>query len=106
MRRRYLTNHIVNDLKEKMVLIAGPRQVGKTTLAESIGKDYFSPYSCLNWDYQPDRKKIINFELPAEKKLIIFDELHKYKNWKNYIKGIFDKYKNMFTILVTGSAKL
>lgn len=106
MKKRYLTNYIVKDLKEKIVLIAGPRQVGKTTLAQLIGKDYFNPYYYLNWDYQPDRKKIINFELPAEKKLIIFDELHKYKNWKNYIKGIFDKYKTMFSILVTGSAKL
>src|SRR3990167_6712116 len=63
MRDRYLSSHIVRDIKEKMVFVSGPRQVGKPTL-------------------------------------------HKYKNWKNYIKGIFDKHKNDFYILLTGSARL
>lgn len=106
MKKRYLTDKIVSDLKEKMVLIAGPRQVGKTTLGKSIGQHYLSPSTYLNWDYQPDRKNIINHEFPADSKLLIFDELHKYKQWKNYIKGIFDKYKEIFHILVTGSARL
>jgi predicted AAA+ superfamily ATPase len=33
-------------------------------------------------------------------------KLHKYKNWKSYIKGIFDKYKDYFSLMVTGSAKM
>jgi hypothetical protein len=106
MKDRYLTKYIVKDLKEKMVFIAGPRQVGKTYLSQYLGKKYFQPYSYLNWDYQPDRKKIISFQLPSDTKLLIFDELHKYKNWKNYIKGIFDKHKADFKILLTGSARL
>jgi predicted AAA+ superfamily ATPase len=32
--RRYLEDQIGEDLAEKMVLLAGPRQVGKTTLLE------------------------------------------------------------------------
>lgn len=87
MINRYLSTNIVQDLKEKMVLVDGPRQVGKTTLAKQIGKNFFSNFSYFNWDYQPDRKKIINFELPAENKLIIYDELHKYKKWPNFIFG-------------------
>jgi len=106
MKKRYLTEKIVADLAEKMVFISGPRQVGKTTLAQYLGKKYFSPFAYFNWDYQPDRKKIINLQLPGEAKLLIFDELHKWKKWKNYIKGIFDKHKTQFKILVTGSAKL
>ena len=106
MIKRYLTELIARDLKDKIVLVSGPRQVGKTTLAQIIGKEYFKSFSYINWDYQPDRKKIINFELPAEAGLIIFDELHKYKNWKSYIKGIFDKYKGYFSLMVTGSAKM
>lgn len=89
-----------------MVFISGPRQVGKTTLAKYIGSNLFKRYSYFNWDYQPDRKKIINYELPSDTKLLIFDELHKYKSWKNYIKGVFDKYKNDYSILLTGSARL
>lgn len=106
MKDRYLTQYLVKDLREKMVFVAGPRQVGKTSLAQYLGKNYFHSYSYLNWDYQPDRKKIINFQLPSDTKLLIFDELHKYKNWKNYIKGIYDKHKTDFKILLTGSARL
>lgn len=31
MKHRYLTENITKDLKDKMVFIGGPRQVGKTT---------------------------------------------------------------------------
>lgn len=106
MKDRYLTEHIAHDLKEKMVFVGGPRQIGKTTLANYIGKKYFSNQSYFNWDYQPDRREILNYHLPAEGELLIFDELHKYRHWKNYVKGIYDKYKLKFKILVTGSAKL
>ncbi|EKE14187.1 MAG: hypothetical protein ACD_12C00636G0002 [uncultured bacterium] len=106
MRNRYLASHIVKDIKEKMVFVSGPRQVGKTTLAKYLGLNFYKTYSYLNWDYQPDRKMIINSTLPSNAIFLIFDELHKYKNWKNYIKGIFDKHKNNFSILLTGSARL
>ena len=33
---RYLAAAVVADLKEKMVFLGGPRQVGKTTLALSL----------------------------------------------------------------------
>jgi len=104
MKNRYISDNIINDLKEKMVFVAGPRQVGKTTLAKYLGQNAFSSFSYLSWDYQPDRKKIIRFQLPTETELLIFDELHKYKKWRNYIKGIFDKHKNDYSILLTGSA--
>ena len=38
--------------------------------------------------------------------LIIFDELHKMKQWKRWLKGIFDTEGVTPQILVTGSAKL
>ena len=44
--------------------------------------------------------------MPGGKDLLIFDEIHKYRNWKNYLKGEYDKYKDKFKILVTGSARL
>jgi len=105
--KRYLERHILEDLKDKMVFISGPRQVGKTTLSLQIGDDSFpGSYTCLNWDNRQDRKAILADTLPADKKLLIFDEIHKYKKWKNYLKGEFDKYKEKFKILVTGSARL
>ncbi|MBI5306207.1 ATP-binding protein [Candidatus Wolfebacteria bacterium] len=105
IKKRYLQPYIVSDLKEKMVFIGGPRQVGKTTMAQSIGKnDYIRPIY-LNWDFRDDRKKIIDEKFESEADLIIFDEIHKYKTWRNYLKGEFDKNKDKFKILVTGSAR-
>lgn len=99
-----------------MLFLVGPRQVGKTTTAQLYQKQ-FSQSLYLNWDVISDRQKILsgqNFiedifsvsELRATKPLIIFDEIHKFKNWKNYLKGFYDLYKNHFNILVTGSARL
>ena len=107
MLKRYLENHIFEDLKDRMIFISGPRQVGKTTLAKQIGEDFFSQkYEYLNWDNRDDKKIILNGTFPAEKELFVFDEIHKYRNWKNYLKGEHDKYKEKFHILVTGSARL
>ena len=40
-------------------------------------------------------------------KLVVFDELHKYADWKNFIKGFFDKYNELgWEIIVTGSSSL
>lgn len=103
---RYLEKPIVSDLKEKMVFIGGPRQVGKTTMAKQIGLKYFKNPQYLNWDNREDRKIIMSESFQANADLLIFDELHKFKNWKNYLKGIFDKYRERYSILLTGSARL
>jgi len=105
-KERYLTNAVVDDLKQKMVFIGGARQIGKTTLAKEIIAKNFTDSTYFNWDYQPDRKKVIANELPGESGLLIFDEIHKYKKWKNLVKGIYDTHKDKFNILVTGSARL
>ncbi len=105
-KERYLHQAIVGDLKHKMVFLGGPRQVGKTTLARFIGAKEYHNHSYLNWDNRDDRKMIINGRLPTESNLVIFDELHKYKQWKSYIKGIFDTRGARLHILVTGSARL
>lgn len=107
MIKRYAQEDILADLKDKMVFISGPRQVGKTTLAQQLGENFFSgSYAYFNWDNRQDRKAILNATFPGDKKLFIFDEIHKYRNWKNYLKGEYDKYKHRFNILVTGSARL
>jgi predicted AAA+ superfamily ATPase len=106
MKRRYLTQHILEDLKEKMVFVGGARQVGKTWLAKYIAENHFSAYDYLNWDYRNDRKNIIESRFKGDAEIILFDEIHKYKDWKNYLKGVYDKHKDDFRILVTGSARL
>ena len=101
-RRRYLASQVVRDLRRKMVFVAGPRQVGKTTLAKSLpgaGPGY------LSWDLPHDRERILRGELPAAR-LLVFDELHKYRGWRGFLKGVFDGRAAGQQILVTGSARL
>jgi len=89
-----------------MVFIGGARQVGKTSLAQYVAENYFQSHDYLNWDYREDRKKIIESRFKGDAEVVLFDEIHKYKDWKNYLKGQFDKHKDDFKILVTGSARL
>ncbi|MCD6539973.1 MAG: ATP-binding protein [Candidatus Omnitrophica bacterium] len=107
MLKRYLEPYIKKDLEERMVFIGGARRVGKTTLSQQIGNLYYPDNFCyFNWDWRVDRKAIINEEFPADKKLFIFDEIHKYRRWKNFLKGFYDKNKKKIKILVTGSSRL
>ena len=107
MIERYLEKIILEDLKDRMIFISGPRQIGKTTIAKQIGDKFFKDkYTYLNWDSKEDRTAILNGVSPAGQNLVIFDEIHKYRKWKNYLKGEYDKYKDSFSIIVTGSARL
>ena len=36
----------------------------------------------------------------------MFDELHKFKDWKNYLKGIYDQHSDNYRFLVSGSGRL
>ena len=45
-------------------------------------------------------------ELSEEKPILIFDEIHKFGKWKNFLKGFFDLYEKKTKIIVTGSARL
>ncbi len=99
---RYLKKAISNDLNKKIILITGPRQVGKTTLSKDLVKD--GEY--LNYDNVADRKKIHKSDLNFDNTNYILDELHKMKNWKRWLKGHFDTRKKKNVILVTGSAKI
>ncbi len=115
---RYLETYLSqnkNDF-EKMIFIAGPRQIGKTTLLENLAKVHKgSSVHYLNWDNLKSQAPIRDIqytyfeELRAnakQKPYIIFDELHKYPKWKSFLKGFFDTFKNDFFIAVTGSAKM
>lgn len=99
---RYLKKQIVADLKRKMVFLGGPRQVGKTTLAKTLLR---SDAAYFNWDFGEHRQKILKMEFPRQP-LLVLDELHKYRKWRNYLKGLYDVKKDQYRILVTGSARL
>ena len=100
--------------KEKqMIFLSGPRQVGKTTLAKEIAKG-FKNNIYFNWDILGHKKLLIkepaffeNINRQDESMpLVILDEIHKYKRWKNYLKGIYDQFSEDYKFLVSGSGRL
>jgi len=100
--RRYLEESIKQDLKEKIVILSGPRQVGKTTLSKQL----IPAFVYLNFDSSSDRNILRKQEWDRDAQLVIFDELHKMKNWKSWIKGIYDTEGIPPSLLVTGSARI
>lgn len=85
-----------------MVFLGGPRQVGKTTLAKQL---VGSQPGYLNWDVPQDREHILRGFFPAAP-LLALDEIHKYRDWRALVKGLFDGRSEGQRILVTGSARL
>lgn len=106
MKQRYLSDSIQKFLEKKMVFLGGPRQVGKTTLCLSfLEPPGLENPAYLNWDDLADKKAIKNGELPNTS-LVILDEIHKFKPWRNLVKGFYDKKKDVQKFLITGSARL
>ncbi|MBS0619968.1 MAG: ATP-binding protein [Verrucomicrobia bacterium] len=99
-----------------MAFLSGPRQVGKTTTSLEASSE--SPlHFYFNWDNEDHRALIIEgphavataAKLDTVHKslpILVFDEIHKYRNWKRFLKGFFDSYERKCRILVTGSARL
>ncbi len=100
--QRYLQSCILRDLGHKIILITGPRQCGKTTLSQMLVREY----EYFNFDNAEHRIALLERSWDRGKPLIIFDELHKMKNWKAWLKGIYDTESIPPALLVTGSAKL
>ncbi|MDM7995082.1 MAG: ATP-binding protein [Acidobacteriota bacterium] len=100
--KRSIEDFIRKDLKRKIVLLTGPRQTGKTTLAKMLEKSF----EYFNYDNPEHRLSLMEKSWDRAKPLVIFDELHKMKNWKSWLKGIYDTEVIPPSLIVTGSAKL
>lgn len=97
----------------QMAFVAGPRQVGKTTLCRTLA----SPGAYFNWDDTDHRRAIVLGpaeiarrvgvdRLGTEKPVVVFDELHRFARWKGFLKGLFDTWGESMRIVVTGSSRL
>lgn len=103
--KRYLDDRVRQDLKQKMVVLTGPRQVGKTTLsrqlvAELPGSQY------LNHDVLAHRAVMLAQTWRASAPLLVLDEIHKMRDWKSWLKGVVDGRSPGQQLLVTGSARM
>ncbi|MCK5416903.1 MAG: ATP-binding protein [Desulfobacterales bacterium] len=112
---RPLYSEIWNALssEKNMVFMAGPRQAGKTTLAQNIARSFVNSVY-FNWDIPDHRIRLINnpaFFEEIERKdasipLVVFDEIHKHRDWKNYLKGVYDQFQHAYQFLISGSGRL
>jgi hypothetical protein len=104
-----LTEHLATH--RQMALVSGPRQVGKTTTCRELAQFY------ANWDDLDDREQILAGSarlvelfgldrLAETQPTVLFDELHKFPRWKQFLKGFFDSYADRARIIVTGSGHL
>lgn len=100
---RSLQPWIERDLQEKFVFLSGPRQVGKTHLANAILQNIKGKY--YNWDLAEDRRQILSKNFLGDR-FVVLDELHKFDRWKSFLKGVYDKYHSTLSVLVTGSARM
>ena len=83
--KRYLEGQITEDLKEKMVFLGGPRQVGKTTLARVLASHTgakFVAYSAVGGSIKEVRDIIHKARIDRahyRKRTILFiDEIHRF----------------------------
>lgn len=95
----------------QMAFLSGPRQSGKTTIAKAHAQAY------LNWDDDRVRLAILAGQqkvaaqcaldvVRTQPLVAAFDEIHKYKRWKQFLKGFFDDYEDRVRVLATGSARM
>ena len=101
--KRYLYQQVRHDLDKKLVVLTGPRQVGKTTLSQQL-MEALPDAHYLNFDVAPQREIMRNHRWRQSAPLLIFDEIHKMAQWKGWLKGVFDGRTKNQRILVTGSA--
>lgn len=103
--KRYLDELVLTDLATKMVVLTGPRQVGKTTLARQLMSSFGSA-QYLNWDVLQDRTVLQRQSWNPRAKLLVMDEIHKMRDWKGWLKGVVDGRPAGQALLVTGSARM
>jgi len=77
-------------------------------------RDRFTNHLYFNWDIPSHRTKLFTnptfFEDITRKDssipLVVFDEIHKFRDWKNYLKGVYDQFYSRYKFLVSGSGRL
>ena len=99
-----------NDLfKGKAILLFGSRQVGKTTLAEQLLKDYAAQTLFMNGDDPDDRVALANVGLAdlrliiGDKTIVFIDEAQRIENIGLTIKQITDRIPGV-QVIATGSS--
>jgi len=107
---RYIKNNIVKKLQpNKVVVLYGPRQVGKTTLVKEILENVKGKYLFLNGENKSVQKWMSSQEVDifrqylGDNKLLVIDEAQKIPNIGLNLKLIVDHFDGI-KVLATGSS--
>ena len=107
--RKILPNLQEDLFKGKAILLFGSRQVGKTTLIESILANHEADMLQLNGDNPDDREILSNIGLTdlrlliGSKKILFIDEAQRIENIGLTIKQVVDRIKDV-QVIATGSS--
>ncbi len=112
MIKRYLETEIKKCLwKNKVIIVLGPRQVGKSTLFHTIADGLDGKKLWLNCDLSADKERLTNpsisslREIVADNKYVVIDEAQRVENIGLTLK-IMHEYFPDTQFLVTGSSAL
>lgn len=101
MKHPVLSRSIEASLRERLanmpaVILLGPRQVGKTTLARKIAADWPVQALYLDMERPADRRKLDDADayLRAQRgKLVVIDEIHRVPQLFEVLRGIIDDWR-------------
>lgn len=107
---RYLYNEI--NWANRLILIRGPKGSGKTTMVMQHIQHVFPDKSKVLycsvdnlWFASHTLLELAEYAYTHDLSHLFFDEIHKYKNWSQEIKNIYDSYPKLH-IVITGSNAL
>lgn len=106
-KRYFIETH---ELGHRLSIIQGARGIGKTTIAQYLSNYELDKVLYISLDniLMSGNQKIIEVADEFEKnggQILCLDEIHKYPNWSQELKNIYDKYNNI-KIIVSGSSAM
>ncbi|HMQ83865.1 MAG TPA: AAA family ATPase, partial [Saprospiraceae bacterium] len=108
--KRSIEDQLIKNLvSNKVIVLLGPRRVGKTVLINQIIEQITEPYLLLNGENMDIRKILAHrstqnyLNLLGNRRLLIIDEAQKITDIGNILKLMIDEI-NGLKILVTGSS--
>lgn len=113
MKRRFIFQSLLDSLSDRKIsIIAGARQVGKTTLLKQLKQYLKNNYSIYYFTLEDmdilnmlnESPKNIFTLINKNNPIVMIDEIQYLNNPTNFLKYLYDEHKNDMKLIVTGSS--